>query len=324
MEACTTSVEDNGMRKRRIVLLAATTTAAVALPSVASADVIHVVRPGESLNSIAEIDGISEQALAAANGLSPAAGLQAGQIIEIPPAGVSYTAASSGSSTTASSSTSSTGTWGGYVVRPGDTLSGIAASSGTTVMQLASYNGISANGILVAGTTISIPGGSSAVSSSSSSSSTGAGTGSANQQVAGGDNGPYPTDQYVDGPEVAGIAQQYGVDPAFAEAIGWQESGWYNNEVSPTGAVGVMQIEPATWNWIQRYEAGNSLEPASASDNVTGGVLLLHNLIDQTGSEAGAAAAYYQGLGSVQQSGEFSSTRQYVADVMSLTSHFGG
>jgi N-acetylmuramoyl-L-alanine amidase len=318
------------MRKRRIVLLAATTTAAVALPSVASADVIHVVQRGESLNSIAQLDGLSEPALAAANGLSPYAQLELGQVIEIPARGADSAAASS-TATTSSATTEPTSTsagvssgGGSYVVQPGDTLTGIAASDGTTVMELASENGLDPNGILEAGTTLTLPGaGSSSESSTSSESSDSVAT-SANQQVAGADNGPYPTDQFVDGPEVASIAEQYGVDPAFAEAIGWQESGWSNDEVSPTGAVGVMQIEPDTWNWIQQNESGGSLEPASANDNVAGGVLLLRNLISATGSDSGAAAAYYQGLGSVEDSGEFSSTRQYVADVMSLTDHFGG
>jgi N-acetylmuramoyl-L-alanine amidase len=317
------------MRKRRIVLLAATTTAAVALPSVASADVIHVVQRGESLNSIAVLDGLSEPALAAANGLSPYAQLEVGQVIEIPPRGAestdSSTATTSSTATQQPSTSASDSSAGGsYVVQPGDTLTGIAASDGTTVMELASDNGLNPNGILEAGTTLTLPGAGTSSEASTSSESSETSATSANQQVIGADTGPYPTDQFVDGPEVAGIAEQYGVDPAFAEAIGWQESGWSNDEVSPTGAVGVMQIEPDTWNWIQRNDANDSLDPASANDNVAGGVLLLRNLIAATGSDSEAAAAYYQGLGSVESSGEFSSTRQYVADVMSLTDHFGG
>src|SRR6202020_1607754 len=46
----------------------------------------------------------------------------------------------------------------GFVVQPGDTLSAIAAANGVTVDQLAADNGLDANGILLAGAHLSIPG----------------------------------------------------------------------------------------------------------------------------------------------------------------------
>src|SRR6202035_2041993 len=98
-----------------------------------------------------------------------------------------------------------------------------------------------------------------------------------------------------------------------------------NAEVSPTGAVGVMQIEPGTWSWIQANLAAGQLAPASAHDNVLGGVLLLHQLLADTGGDpALTAAGYYQGLASVRQSGIFPSTQQYVNDVLALRGQFGG
>jgi soluble lytic murein transglycosylase-like protein len=137
--------------------------------------------------------------------------------------------------------------------------------------------------------------------------------------------GPYPTAERVSGSEIAGIAGSEGVPASLAKAIGWQESGWNNDLVSVDGAVGVMQILPGTWNWIQRtLTAGSTLSPYSAADNVRGGTLLLHSLLAATGSESMAAAAYYQGLSSVQRHGMYSDTQQYVNDVMSLASRFGG
>jgi soluble lytic murein transglycosylase-like protein len=112
---------------------------------------------------------------------------------------------------------------------------------------------------------------------------------------------------------------------SLAEAIGWQESGFNNDLVSITGAVGVMQIEPATWRFINRYlTPGSTLAPASASDNVRAGVLLLHDLLAQTGSSSEAAAGYFQGLASVRAHGMLPSTQQYVASVMALQHRFGG
>ncbi len=46
---------------------------------------------------------------------------------------------------------------GGYTVRPGDTLSGIAASSGVTVGQLAWMNGLDPAQVLQVGTALKLP-----------------------------------------------------------------------------------------------------------------------------------------------------------------------
>ena len=72
-----------------------------------------------------------------------------------------------------------------------------------------------------------------------------------------------------------------------------------------------MQILPGTWDWIQRtLTGGTAAAPASAADNVRGGVLLLHSLLNATGGDpAMAAAGYYQGLPSVRQNGMYSDTQ---------------
>jgi soluble lytic murein transglycosylase-like protein len=136
---------------------------------------------------------------------------------------------------------------------------------------------------------------------------------------------PYPTPERVSPSEVASIASSDGVSPSLADAIGYQESGFNNDLVSNTGAVGVMQIEPGTWDWVQRTLSATPLNPASALDNIRGGVLMLHSLLDASGGDpAMAAAGYYQGLASVQRNGMYADTQQYVNDVMALRSRFGG
>ena len=126
--------------------------------------------------------------------------------------------------------------------------------------------------------------------------------------------------------EIGSIAAANGVSPSLAEAIGWQESGFNNGLVSSTGATGVMQIEPGTWQYIgQNLATPPPLSSASASDNVRGGVLLLHSLLGQTGGDPSlAAAGYYQGLASVRRNGMYADTQRYVNDVMALRSRFGG
>ena len=137
---------------------------------------------------------------------------------------------------------------------------------------------------------------------------------------------PYPTPERVSASQVGSIASANGVSSSLAEAIGWQESGFNNDLVSTADARGVMQILPGTWDWIQRsLTAGSPLAPASASDNVRGGVLLLRSLLNSTGGDpAMAAAGYFQGLSSVQQNGLYPATQQYVNDVMALRQQFGG
>jgi soluble lytic murein transglycosylase-like protein len=116
------------------------------------------------------------------------------------------------------------------------------------------------------------------------------------------------------------------VSPSLAEAIGYQESGFNNGLVSSTGATGVMQIEPGTWSYIgSNLATPPPLSPTSAQDNIRGGVLLLHSLLDQTGGDPTlAAAGYYQGLASVRAHGMYADTQRYVNDVMALRSRFGG
>jgi soluble lytic murein transglycosylase-like protein len=122
------------------------------------------------------------------------------------------------------------------------------------------------------------------------------------------------------------VAAAHGVSPSLAEAIGYQESGFNNDLVSSTGATGVMQIEPGTWDYIDSALATPPpLSPASAQDNVRGGVLYLRSLLDQSGGDPSlAAAGYYQGLGSVREHGMYSDTQQYVNNVMALRHRFGG
>jgi N-acetylmuramoyl-L-alanine amidase len=315
------------MNSRTISLLTALVLLLVAAPA-ASAYTIHVVTPGETLTSVAAQDGLTVGQLAAANGVSTQAELIVGEEIQIPPQGYADAAApTTEASAPTDVSSTDTGDSGGYVVQPGDTLTAIAQRDGTSVAELAALNGLNPNGILYAGATIELPVAGATTeytSASPSDSAAGRPVGSAAEGTYGGP--PYPTDQQVSGSQIADIADANGVPPSLAEAIGWQESGWNNDEVSVDDAVGVMQILPGTWDWINRtLTAGQPLAPASANDNVRGGVLLLHALLNSTGgSPEEAAAGYYQGLSSVQQNGMYPDTQQYVNDVMSLASQFGG
>ena len=301
------------------------------LPASASAYFEHVVAPGETLTSIAAADGLSVAQLAAANGLSTTAYLISGTEIAIPPQGESVTAtpvSSPAPATTTTSEETSAAPAGGYVVQAGDTLSAIAARAGTSVAELAVLNGLNPDGILYAGITLRLPGGSGttqyvSTTPGSQQTATGQPVGAAAEGSSGAP--PYPTPEYASSSEIASIAQANVVPPALEQAIGWQESGWNNDLTSSAGAVGVMQVLPGTWAWINQALTPNApLAPASASENIRGGVLLLHALLNSTGSSAMAAAGYYQGLSSVEQHGMYADTQQYVNNVMALERRFGG
>ena len=301
-------------RLRNCCALAAVAALVLAAPAAAA---VHVVTPGETLTSIAAADGLTIAQLAAANGLSPTAFVITGETLVIPPQSAGAvggaTAGTVGDDTTSAVAQPATTGQGSYVVQPGDTLTAIAERAGTTVASIAAANGLNPDGYIVIGTVLNLNG--VAVASSTAPPST--------PSTVGGP--PYPTPETVSSSEVGQVAAANGVPASLADAIGWQESGFNNDVVSPTGATGVMQIEPTTWAWIQSNLAGGSLATASAHDNVLGGVLLLRQLLADTGGDpALAAASYYQGLASVQQSGMLPSTRGYVNDVLALQSQFGG
>lgn len=115
-------------------------------------------------------------------------------------------------------------------------------------------------------------------------------------------------------------ALRYGVDPALALAVAYQESGFDQRRVSPANAIGVMQIIPSAGAWASTV-VGRRLDLLDVEDNVMAGVALLSCLL-AAAPEPFAVAGYYQGLASVQRSGLLPDTRRYVATVQTLKSRF--
>ena len=309
------------------VVTPATATAAsgssATVPTSTSTSGSYVVQPGDTLSAIAARSGVSVDALAAANGLNPNSFLLIGTVLHL-----SGSSGSSGTIVPVSDTTSSSGS-GSYVVQAGDTLSAIAARSGESVDALAAANGLNPKQFLITGTVLRVASGSGSTTDVSMSSTSSA---AASQPVGAPAQGtptdpPYPTPERVTASEVGSVAAANGVPPSLAAAIAWQESGFNNDLVSSADARGVMQILPGTWAWIQHSldTGGPPLAPASAADNVRGGVLLLHSLLNSTGGDPSmAAAGYYQGLPSVVQHGVYPSTQNYVNNVLALERQFGG
>jgi N-acetylmuramoyl-L-alanine amidase len=114
-------------------------------------------------------------------------------------------------------------------------------------------------------------------------------------------------------------AKVYGVDPRVVRAVAWWESGFNDSVVSAAGARGVMQVTPATWEYVEKVLVGRRI-PATTSGNVQVGVAFLRQLLREFRRNLRLAlAAYVQGPRSVRRYGVFRATRRYVAGVLSLS-----
>ncbi|RZS82951.1 LysM repeat protein [Motilibacter rhizosphaerae] len=121
---------------------------------------------------------------------------------------------------------------------------------------------------------------------------------------------------------IASTARKHGVSPSLALAVAYQESGWSPRVVSVAGAIGALQVMPATGEWASGI-VGRRLNLLDPYDNATAGVVLLQVLTRTAATTEQAVAGYYQGLASVRSRGMFSDTKQYVASVMALRGRFG-
>ena len=181
-----------------------------------------------------------------------------------------------------------------YVVRAGDSLTAIAARYGTTVSALARLNRLDPAGALQIGTRLTIP--------AASAYSTSAASPSASSIRA----------------TLDATSARYGVDASLVRALAWMESGFQQHVVSASGALGVMQVTPATWDFVEEVLLGRDI-PHTAEGNILVGVLFLRHLLREFGGdERLALGAYYQGALAVRERGLLPETVWYVGVIRSL------
>lgn len=314
-------VQANGLDSRGFIregqtLVVPGAAAATAAPAAASSST-YVVRRGDTLSHIAVRTGTTVAALRAANGLDSRGFIREGQRLTVPGAG----GASAAPAVPAAATTGGTST---YTVRQGDTLSHIASRHGVGLAALRAANpGVSDR--LQIGQRITVP---AAQASSGTVGNSFAGrtypaatvaAAQANKDAL--DARSVPTRAQMQA-MVASTARAQGVDPALAQAIAFQESGFNMRAVSPANAIGVMQVIPSSGRWASEM-AGRPLDLLNPQDNVLAGVLVLRaNLRAAGGDVPTAVAAYYQGLSSVRKNGMFADTRRYVASVQTLVARY--
>ncbi len=127
-------------------------------------------------------------------------------------------------------------------------------------------------------------------------------------------------------PLLRDASRQHGIDYELLKALIVAESGFDMQAVSPKGAIGLMQVMPATAErWGVRGDARTPIERKLADPqvNVRTGTRYLRHLIDLFPGQLDLAlAAYNAGEGAVQRAGNrippFRETQNYVKTVMQL------
>jgi soluble lytic murein transglycosylase len=124
---------------------------------------------------------------------------------------------------------------------------------------------------------------------------------------------------------VRGHAEHYDLDPALVAGVIYAESEFDTKARSNAGAIGLMQLLPATAQGIAKRTGGTSFVVDDLYDpelNVRYGAWYLRHLLDRYGETRTALAAYHAGQGNVdrwraQGTGiAFPETRAYVARVL--------
>jgi LysM repeat protein len=302
---------------------------------------VYLVIPGDTLTGIAARYRISVDALLRANRLAVDSIIHPGQKLVLPGVPAKSRPRPAAPPTH------------GYVVRRGDTLTGIALAAHAPLTTVMALNHLSASDVIVPGQHLLLPGPAPKASSprgdtAPARTATAAGeTAGEEQSSTAGDAGP-PSDPAAmsvtpvvrkaaaanraalatrPSPDhrkvramITATARRYGVDPSLALGIAEQESGFEQRRVSGANAIGVMQVIPSSGRWAAAL-VGRPLDLLDARDNIVAGVAILAAL-RAAAPEHVAVAAYYQGLGSVRAHGMYADTRRYVANVLTLRERY--
>ena len=113
---------------------------------------------------------------------------------------------------------------------------------------------------------------------------------------------------------IQAAAARYGISNQLVDAVAWQESRYNPRARSSAGAIGVMQLMPAT---ARQLGVSN---PHDVRQNVAGGAAYLRQLLERFGNNVPLAlAAYNAGPGAVMKYGgipPYRETQDYVRKII--------
>jgi hypothetical protein len=89
--------------------------------------------------------------------------------------------------------------------------------------------------------------------------------------------------------EIAAAGHRFAIPPQWIRVVMRAESGGVPSVTSPAGAMGLMQIMPATWVGLRR-RYGLGADPYEPHDNVLAGVAYMRELLNRYGSTSFLAA----------------------------------
>ncbi len=255
-----------------------------------------VVQPGDSLSLLGQKYGVSVSALMEFNGLTNPDLIRVGQVLKLPDA-------TSGAAAVPAAEQVIT-------VSEGDTLWSLSQAYGITVAELAKLNGIADSNKLAVGQRLTLPG-----SARPSTATAGA------PPLAAITSAPEVESDVATAIEAAAV--RHGVDPALALAVGWHVSNW--NPLAGEGGVaqGVMQLSPATQEWVEVTLLRRPGSGDPTTDNIDAGVAYLRYLLDSFGDETSAVAAYLQGPAGVRDWGISDATAKRVKEIFEIADRLG-
>jgi LysM repeat protein len=128
----------------------------VAAPPVAASGTYTIV-PGDTITAIARRHGVSVQAVLDANGLSRSSIIYPGRTLTVPGATGTAAAPAPPASAAPASPAPAPAPGGTYTIKPGDTISSIAARHGVSAQAVLSANKLGWSSIIYPGQTLTIP-----------------------------------------------------------------------------------------------------------------------------------------------------------------------
>ncbi len=277
----------------------------------------HTVRAGEHLTRISRHYGVTIAAIVAANRLADPSRIYAGQTLTIPgvAAPAPKPAADAKPAPAPAAPKPEARPERRHTVRAGEHLTRISRHYGVTIAAIVAANRLADPSRIYAGQTLTIPG----VAAPAPTPAAGGGATMPASMAA------MVAERDAVRRVIVEEAKRFGVPGALALAVAWQESGWRQDVVSRAGAVGVMQLLPATGEWVGEAMLRSAVNIHDLRGNVRAGVRLLAHYLDRyDGSRDLVLAAYYQGQTAADRHGVYRVSRPYIASIKVLEVLFGG